>query len=69
MADFALVMTLKKNVLKVVYFGTFIDIGIKQDGLPRHTQIPFGTMLRVGDILVWRSKRTNPSAFASAQGG
>jgi uncharacterized protein len=44
-------MQLKGTVRNVVDFGAFIDIGIKQDGLLHRTQIPAGTVLKVGDIL------------------
>ena len=44
-------MRLKGTVRNVVDFGAFIDIGIKQDGLLHRTQIPTGTVLKVGDIL------------------
>jgi uncharacterized protein len=35
----------------VVDFGAFVDIGVKQDGLLHRTQIPKGTVLKVGDII------------------
>jgi uncharacterized protein len=35
----------------VVDFGAFVDIGVKGDGLLHRTQIPFGTVLKVGDII------------------
>lgn len=44
-------MQLKGTVRNVVDFGAFIDIGIKQDGLLHRTQIPTGTVLKVGDII------------------
>ena len=44
-------MQLKGTVRNVVDFGAFIDIGIKQDGLLHRTQIPTGTILKVGDII------------------
>jgi uncharacterized protein len=44
-------MELKGTVRNVVDFGAFIDIGIKQDGLLHRTQIPMGTVLKVGDII------------------
>ncbi len=49
--DLAVGMTLKGTVRNVVDFGAFIDIGVKQDGLLHKSQIPFGTVLKVGDIL------------------
>ncbi len=42
---------LKGTVRNVVDFGAFIDIGVKQDGLLHKSQIPHGTLLKVGDIL------------------
>jgi len=44
-------MQLKGTVRNVVDFGAFVDIGIKQDGLLHRTQIPTGTVLKVGDVL------------------
>lgn len=44
-------MQLKGTVRNVVDFGAFVDIGVKQDGLLHRTQIPNGTILKVGDIL------------------
>ena len=44
-------MTLKGTVRNVVDFGAFVDIGVKQDGLLHRTQIPTGTLLKVGDII------------------
>jgi len=44
-------MQLKGTVRNVVDFGAFIDIGVKQDGLLHKSQIPNGTVLKVGDII------------------
>jgi len=44
-------MQLKGTVRNVVDFGAFVDIGVKQDGLLHRTQIPNGTLLKVGDII------------------
>jgi uncharacterized protein len=44
-------MQLKGTVRNVVDFGAFIDIGVKQDGLLHRTQIPAGTLLKVGDVI------------------
>jgi len=44
-------MVLKGTVRNVVDFGAFIDIGVKQDGLLHRSQIPLGTILRVGEII------------------
>lgn len=49
--DLATGMQLKGTVRNVVDFGAFVDIGIKQDGLLHRTQIPHGTVLKVGDII------------------
>jgi len=51
MEDLVTGMSLKGTVRNVVDFGAFIDIGVKQDGLLHKSQIPFGTVLKVGDIL------------------
>ena len=44
-------MQLKGTVRNVVDFGAFVDIGVKQDGLLHRTQVPNGTVLKVGDIV------------------
>jgi transcriptional accessory protein Tex/SPT6 len=44
-------MQLKGTVRNVVDVGAFIDLGGKQDGLLHRTQIPSGTVLKVGDII------------------
>jgi uncharacterized protein len=44
-------MQLKGTVRNVVDFGAFVDIGVKQDGLLHKSQIPHGTILKVGDII------------------
>jgi uncharacterized protein len=44
-------MQLKGTVRNVVDFGAFVDIGVKQDGLLHRTQVPNGTVLKVGDII------------------
>ncbi|GAB4487090.1 MAG: Tex family protein [Anaerolineales bacterium] len=49
--DLSVGFQLKGTVRNVVDFGAFIDIGVKQDGLLHKSQIPFGTVLKVGDIL------------------
>jgi len=51
MEDLVEGMELKGTVRNVVDFGAFIDIGVKQDGLLHRTQMPFGTVLKVGDII------------------
>jgi protein Tex len=51
MEDLLVGMALKGTVRNVVDFGAFVDIGVKQDGLLHKSQIPFGTMLKVGDII------------------
>ena len=58
--DLAPGMTLQGTVRNVVDFGAFIDIGVKQDGLLHRTQIPFGTVLKVGDILDVEILRLEP---------
>jgi len=49
--DLVVGMSLKGTVRNVVDFGAFIDIGVKGDGLLHKSQIPIGTVLKVGDIL------------------
>jgi uncharacterized protein len=44
-------LELKGTVRNVVDFGAFIDIGVKQDGLLHRSQLPFGTVLQVGDVI------------------
>jgi uncharacterized protein len=49
--DLAPGMRLKGTIRNVVDFGAFVDIGVKHDGLLHKSQIPFGTVLKVGDII------------------
>ena len=51
MGDLGTGMRLKGTVRNVVDFGAFVDIGVKQDGLLHVSQIPRGTILKVGDII------------------
>ena len=51
MEDLVTGMSLKGTVRNVVDFGAFVDIGVKQDGLLHKSQIPHGTVLKVGDII------------------
>jgi uncharacterized protein len=44
-------MQMKGTVRNVIDFGAFVDIGVKQDGLLHISQIPRGTILKVGDII------------------
>ena len=44
-------LALKGTVRNVVDFGAFVDIGVKQDGLLHRSQLPFGTVLAVGDVI------------------
>jgi uncharacterized protein len=44
-------LQLDGTVRNVVDFGAFVDIGVKQDGLLHRSQIPFGTLLNVGDVI------------------
>ncbi|NJK30940.1 MAG: RNA-binding transcriptional accessory protein [Deltaproteobacteria bacterium] len=44
-------MRLNGTVRNVVDFGSFIDIGVKQDGLLHRSQLPPGTQLSVGQVL------------------
>ncbi len=49
--DLLVGMELKGTVRNVVDFGAFVDIGVKRDGLLHKSQIPHGTLLKVGDII------------------
>ncbi|HEX7555568.1 MAG TPA: Tex family protein [Leptolinea sp.] len=49
--DLLVGMALMGTVRNVVDFWAFVDIGVKQDGLLHKSQIPFGTVLKVGDII------------------
>ena len=49
--DLLVGMQLNGTVRNVVDFGAFVDIGVKQDGLLHKSQIPHGTLLKVGDII------------------
>jgi uncharacterized protein len=49
--DLAPGMRLKGTVRNVVDFGAFIDIGVKQDGLLHRSQMPQGTILKVGEVI------------------
>ena len=51
MNDLQVGMTLSGTVRNVVDFGSFIDIGVKQDGLLHRSQTPRGTVLSVGDVI------------------
>jgi len=51
MEDLTPGLELKGTVRNVVDFGAFVDIGVKQDGLLHKSQIPFGTVLKVGDVI------------------
>ncbi len=42
---------MKGIVRNVIDFGTFVDIGVKQDGLLHRSQIPTNIHLKVGDII------------------
>ncbi len=44
-------LRLPGTVRNVVDFGAFVDIGVKNDGLLHRSQIPFGTVLQVGDVI------------------
>ena len=49
--DLSVGLALKGTVRNVVDFGAFVDIGVKHDGLLHRSQLPFGTVLKVGDII------------------
>ncbi|GAB4485282.1 MAG: Tex family protein [Anaerolineales bacterium] len=60
MEDLAPGMALKGTVRNVVDFGAFVDIGVKQDGLLHKSQIPFGTVLKVSDIIDVEIQKIEP---------
>jgi len=60
MGDLTTGMVLKGTVRNVVDFGAFVDIGVKQDGLLHRSQIPTGTVLKVGDILEITIEKIEP---------
>ena len=51
MEDLQAGMVLQGTVRNVVDFGAFVDIGVKQDGLLHKSRLPFGSVLKVGDII------------------
>jgi uncharacterized protein len=51
MEDLVPGMKLKGTVRNVVDFGSFVDIGVKQDGLLHRSQIPSNVHLQVGDVI------------------
>jgi uncharacterized protein len=51
MEDLIVGMRLKGTVRNVVDFGAFVDIGVKQDGLLHRSQVPPGTVMKVGDVI------------------
>ncbi|MCE5209483.1 MAG: RNA-binding transcriptional accessory protein [Chloroflexi bacterium] len=51
MEDLKTGMRLKGTIRNVVDFGSFIDIGVKNDGLLHRSQIPPGRHFNVGDII------------------
>jgi len=53
-------MRLMGTVRNVVDFGSFIDIGVKQDGLLHRSQVPKGEALSVGDIIEVKINNVDP---------
>jgi len=51
MEDLVPGMKLKGTVRNVVDFGSFVDIGVKNDGLLHRSQIPSDVRLQVGDVI------------------
>jgi uncharacterized protein len=51
MEDLVVGMQLKGTIRNVVDFGSFIDIGVKQDGLLHRSKYPYGVNLAVGDVI------------------
>ena len=60
MDDLVTGMRLKGTVRNVVDFGAFVDIGVKQDGLLHRSQIPRGTLLKVGDVIMVEIQKVEP---------
>jgi uncharacterized protein len=60
MDDLTTGMILKGTVRNVVDFGAFVDIGVKHDGLLHRSQIPSGTVLKVGDIIEVKILKIEP---------
>jgi uncharacterized protein len=60
MDDLTANMILKGTVRNVVDFGAFVDIGVKHDGLLHRSQIPSGTVLKVGDIIEVKILKIEP---------
>ena len=60
MDDLVTGMRLKGTVRNVVDFGAFVDIGVKQDGLLHRSQIPRGTLLKVGDVITVEIQKIEP---------
>jgi len=52
MEDLTTGMNLKGTVRNVVDFGAFVDIGVKQNGLLHRSQLPKGTKLEVGQVII-----------------
>jgi len=73
--DLLVGMELKGTVRNVVDFGAFVDIGVKQDGLLHKSRIPYGTVLKVGDIIDLEILKIEPErgrislGWASARAG
>jgi uncharacterized protein len=51
MSDLREGMVLKGTVRNVIDFGSFVDIGVKQDGLLHRSRVPRGEQLQVGDVI------------------
>jgi uncharacterized protein len=51
MEDLTPGLSIKGTVRNVVDFGSFVDIGVKQDGLLHRSQVPAGTRLQVGEVI------------------
>lgn len=51
MDDLVVGMRMKGTVRNVIDFGSFVDIGVKQDGLLHRSQLPQGTAIQPGDVI------------------
>jgi protein Tex len=60
MEDLVTGMHLKGTVRNVVDFGSFVDIGVKQDGLLHRSQLPPGTVLQVGEVILVEILKVEP---------
>jgi uncharacterized protein len=60
MEDLTTGMCLKGTVRNVIDFGSFVDIGVKQDGLLHRSQLPPGVTVQVGQVIEVEILRVEP---------